>query len=140
MQHVGRVGGGEGVGDLAHDAHGLGHGERAVAVDPLAQRLAVDERHRLVKEPVRFARVEQRLDVRMLEPREEADLAREAVRAERRAELTLEEVMAGEGGVEAVGLLGQAGAWTESPRITSALRYRVGHGAATARADHPSGA
>ena len=52
-------------------------GQLAVPREANPQRLAVDERHREVRQPVRLARREQRHDVRMLEPGREEDLALE---------------------------------------------------------------
>ncbi len=46
------VRGGEGVGDLARDAPGLGEREAATAVDLLAQRGSFEERHHQVGPPV----------------------------------------------------------------------------------------
>ena len=52
---------------------------RAAARQPRPQRLAVDVRHREVREPSRLAGREHRHDVRMLQLRGELDLATEAL-------------------------------------------------------------
>ena len=78
---------GERVGHLARDAHRLGHGERPSRSIRSSQRLAVDVGHRRSKKSFALARVEQRQDVRMLEPCEDADLAGEAIRPECRRQL-----------------------------------------------------
>ena len=60
----------ERVGDLARDAHRVVDRELLLALEPLAQRLALDEGHDVVEQPVRPSpRVEQRQDVRMLQLR-----------------------------------------------------------------------
>jgi hypothetical protein len=75
---------------LARDAHRLGHGELALPSQPVAQALALDVRHR-EPEPARgLAGVEHREHVRVLEPASGRDLAPEALRAERGAEVDVE--------------------------------------------------
>ena len=54
---------------------------------PLAQRLALDERHHVEEEPIGVARVEQRQDVRMLQLGGGLDLGEEALGAEHGREL-----------------------------------------------------
>ena len=80
----------ERVGDVRRDAHRLVHAELGLAVELRAERLAVDERHDVVEEPVRRARVEERKDVRVLERRRGGDLVHEPLGAEHRGELGLE--------------------------------------------------
>ena len=55
------------VGDFARNAHGVVHRQLALAFEPRAQRLAGDERHHIVQQPIGLATVEQRQYVRMLE-------------------------------------------------------------------------
>ena len=76
----------ERVGDAAADAHGLVDRQLLFAVEPCAQGLALDERHHIVQQPIRFTRVEQRQRLRMLEVRGDLDLAQEALDAEHGAE------------------------------------------------------
>lgn len=106
-----------------------------MSIELRAQCLAVDERHDIEQEAVRGAGIEERQDVRMLERRGGLDFDHEAVGAEHRgkfrleelqrdlaivleivaeidgrhaalAEVALDPISAGEGRVEAVGLLG----------------------------------
>ncbi len=72
--------------DVAQDAHRLGDRQRPAA-QPRAQALALDERHRVVGQPVEVAGREHRDDVRLLERRGDADLALEPRRGHRRGEL-----------------------------------------------------
>ena len=59
----------------------------ALGVEPVAQRLPLHHRHDEVQDRRRLAGVVQREDVRMVQPRGEADLAEEALAAERLGEL-----------------------------------------------------
>ena len=77
----------ERVGDLARDPHRVVDRELLLAVEPVAERLALDERHDVVEEAVGLARVEQREDVRMLQIGGELDLGEEPLGAEHRGEL-----------------------------------------------------
>ena len=72
---------------LARDAHGVGDRELPFALEPRAQRLAVDERHDVEQQAIRIARVEQREDVRVLQLRGGLDLGEESLAAERGAEV-----------------------------------------------------
>ena len=65
-------------------------GKLRLAVEPRAQRLALDERHHVVEQPVRLARVEQRQDVRMLQVRRDLDLGEEPLDPSDGAELGIE--------------------------------------------------
>ena len=56
----------ERVGDLAGDPDGVVDRQLRLPVEPVAQRLALDERHDVVEEAVGLARVVQRQDVRVL--------------------------------------------------------------------------
>jgi len=62
--------------DLSRQPHRLGDRQLA-ARQPLAQRLAFDERHRVVRQPVRLTSRQQRDDVRMLKAGGQRDLTLE---------------------------------------------------------------
>jgi hypothetical protein len=79
VHHAVRVRVGERLAQLEGDAQRVGRRERPLAGEPLAQRLALDERHHVVERPRSLARVVQRQDVRVLQPRQHADLAVEAL-------------------------------------------------------------
>src|SRR5437868_13332912 len=57
----------------------------ALASESIAQRSARYERGDVVQEPVRLARVDERHEMRMREPRGDADLPEKSLRAERGA-------------------------------------------------------
>ena len=57
--------------------------ELALALQPTAQRLALDEGHHIVEQTMRVAGVEHRQDVRMIQPRGNLDLALEAIAVDR---------------------------------------------------------
>ncbi len=73
----------EAVGDLACEAEGLVHRKRYLAPQPVAEALALHERHGEPQAPGGFARVEHGEDVGMLQPRGDPDLALEPLGAER---------------------------------------------------------
>ena len=73
--------------DVAEDAQDVGDRERRLLGQPRAQRLALDERHRVVRQAVRVARREHGNDVRLLERRRRADLALEPLGADAGGEL-----------------------------------------------------
>ena len=75
------------LGDLAGDLERVVDGELLLPVQPVAQRLALDERHDVVQQAVGLARVVQAEDVGMLEVGGDPDLAEEPVGAERGGEL-----------------------------------------------------
>ena len=75
------------VGHLARDQQCLVHSELAIPLEPRAQRLARHQRHHVVEQPVDLARVQQRQDVRVLEPCGGANLGQEPLAAERRTEV-----------------------------------------------------
>ena len=56
--------------------------ELPLAVESLAKRFAFDVRHHVIEKTVGFARIEQRKDVRMIQPRRELDLAQKTLGAE----------------------------------------------------------
>ena len=62
-------------------------GQHSLAIQAIAQRLALHERHHIVEQIAGDARVEQPEDVGMLQLRGESDLALEPLAAERRGEL-----------------------------------------------------
>ena len=72
---------------LARDLDRLLDGELALAVEQLAQRLAAQERHRVVQRARGFAGAPHRKDVRVLEPRRDVHLAPKAVAAHRGREV-----------------------------------------------------
>ena len=76
--------------DGDRNPHRLVDGQLLFAMETRAKRLAFDERHDVVQQAVRFAGVEQREQVRMLEIRRDADLAQESLRPEDGAELGVE--------------------------------------------------
>ena len=61
-----------------------------LAIEPLAKRLAFHVGHHVIEEAVCFARVVQPEDVRMVEPRRDFDLAKEAIGTERGGELGMQ--------------------------------------------------
>jgi hypothetical protein len=87
VDHAVPVGVVERRGHLARDADGLVHRKLLLAVQPVAERLALDVRHDVEQERVGLARVEQRQDVRVLEIGGELDLGQEALGADDGREL-----------------------------------------------------
>ena len=75
------------VGDGGGDAYSLIDAELGLAIELVPQRLAVDERHHIVKERICLPRVEQRQDVGMLEIGGGRDLLEKPLGAEDRREL-----------------------------------------------------
>ena len=73
--------------DLLGEAHGIVDGQLVLAIQAIAQRLALDERHHVEEVAVRLPRVEQREDVRMLQRRRRLDLGQEAIGANDGGEL-----------------------------------------------------
>ena len=73
--------------DLARDPHRLVDRQLLLAVEPVAERLALDVRHDVVQEAVGGAGIEQREDVRVLQVRRGADLGQESLGADHRGEL-----------------------------------------------------
>ena len=66
------------------------HGQLPLAPEPVAEALALDERHGEPEAAVGIARIEHGEDVGVLQPGGELDLAEEAVGPERRGELGVE--------------------------------------------------
>ena len=77
---------GERLGDVAQDVDRGGDRHGPVR-EPRAQRLPLDERHRVVRQPVDVAGGDDGDDVRLLERRGELDLALEPLGRDRRGEL-----------------------------------------------------
>ena len=82
----------ERVGDLGRDAHRLLDAELPLAIELLADRLSLDVGHHVVQESPRLTRVEQREDVRVTQRRRRLDLLHEALGAEHRGQLRLEDL------------------------------------------------
>ena len=126
----------ERLGHFAGDPKRLVQAQLLLALQPLAQRLAGDERHDVIKEPAGLARVVQRQDVGVLQLGREPDLPQEPLDPDRArhfwvdhldrgravvfqvvrevhgrhpatSELALDHVMAGEGGLQARQGVGQ---------------------------------
>ena len=75
------------VGGSADDLHRLTERQPPVARESLPERLALNEGHRVVEEPIGVARGEHRDDVRVPKPRRERDLALEPLGAHLAREL-----------------------------------------------------
>ena len=82
----------ERVGDLGGDPQRVLDRELLLAIQPVAQRLAVDERHDVEHRAVHLSRVVQGEDVRMLQVGGGADLGEEPRAADDRGELGLEDL------------------------------------------------
>ena len=79
-------------GDLPGQPQRLVERQLRLALQPGPQRLARDIRHHVVEEVAGRARIEQRHDVRMIQPRRDLDLAQEALAADRRGNLRLQDL------------------------------------------------
>ena len=82
-----RVRMGQGIDHFHQQPDGFVQRQFSLAANPLAQRLAGDIGHHIVKEAVDIARVEQREDVRMLQLGRDLDLTKEPRRPERGGEV-----------------------------------------------------
>ncbi len=69
------------IGHLARDAQGVVDGQLPLALEARAQRLAGHERHHVVQQSVGLTRIEQRQDMRVLQPCCRADLGEKALAA-----------------------------------------------------------
>src|SRR6267378_4644781 len=78
--------------DFTGDAQRVVDRKSFLAIEPVAQRAARDERRHVIERSVGFTRVDQRNDVRMRETRGDADLAKESLGADRGAELMLQDL------------------------------------------------
>jgi hypothetical protein len=65
------------VGHLTRNLQGVGDGQLPLAVEPLAQRLALDIRHDVVDQAVHLVGVVERQDVRVVQPSGDLDLVQE---------------------------------------------------------------
>ena len=72
----------ERVGHLAGNAQRVGERQRSLALEPLLQRIARDERHDEERQLAPHARVEQRQDVRMMNAGDEPDLGQKPLGGE----------------------------------------------------------
>ena len=87
VDHAVAVGVVERPGDLGSDADRIADRELLLAVQPVPQRFALDERHHVVRGPVDFAGVDQAEDVGVLQVGDGLDLAEEPLGADHRREL-----------------------------------------------------
>ena len=78
--------------DLARDPHRVLHGELSFAREPIAQRLAVHERHDVIQRSFRFARIVRGKNVRMRQSGRDLDLAMEPVRAHGRGQIGVQQL------------------------------------------------
>jgi hypothetical protein len=83
VHDAGAVRVGERARHVARDVHGVVDRERPLPLEPPAEALPLDERHRVVQHAaLELAGREEGHDVRVLQPRGEADLALEPLRGE----------------------------------------------------------
>jgi hypothetical protein len=92
VNHAMRMGVRQRVGDLAGERHRVLLGKPPVPLQPLAQGLALDERHDEIRQrgtgtALDHAGIKDGKNVRVLQPGGELDLAEEAFEAQRAAEL-----------------------------------------------------
>ena len=87
MNHAAPVRVVERAGDVGRDLHGVGNGQLPFAREPLAQRLAVDERHDVEHGALDLPGVDEPKDVRMLQLRRRLDLGQESLGADGHREL-----------------------------------------------------
>ncbi len=87
MHDAARVSIAQRVGDFARDAQGVGDRKLLLAVEAIAQRLALHQRHHVVQEVARAAGIVERQDVRMPKIRRRFDFAEKTLRANHGAEL-----------------------------------------------------
>ncbi len=78
------------AGDLLGDPQRVLDWQNLFAIDPVAKRFALDERHHVVELAVGVARVEQLEDVRVAETRRNLNLATEPIGAERHADIVVQ--------------------------------------------------
>jgi len=74
-------------GDLRGETHGVGNRELFFAVEPIAERFPVHERHDVVGGAVHLARINQSENVGMLQRRDGLDLAEEPFGPDHRGQL-----------------------------------------------------
>ncbi len=75
---------------LLRDLRGVLHRQPLRLLQPLAQRLPFHDRHHVIEEPAGLTRIEQRHDVRMIEPGRQVDLAHEPIGTELQGQLRAE--------------------------------------------------
>src|SRR4029453_7197602 len=80
----------ERVGRLPSDSHGFVDANLALAIEPLAEALALDKRHREPQVTVRVPRVVDAENMRMLKPCRKADLLLESLNSQGRADFRME--------------------------------------------------
>ena len=81
----------QGTRHFPRDAHSLRDGELLLALQPRTQRLAGHDGHHVIEQSLGVARVEQRQNVRMLQPRGGLDLRQEPLAAERRTQVWMQD-------------------------------------------------
>ncbi len=159
MDDVLRVRVPQGGGDISGDTERLLNGELFLPRQPVAQRFACHVRHDVEQKPVRFTGVVQRQDVGMIQPGGDLHLTQKPIGPEGRRhlraehldrhptvmldvvreidgghaaapQLSLDDIAAGEGGVEAVALISLHGSsskiidWPRNPPAGPAIRPR----------------
>ena len=82
----------ERIGDFGGNGECVVDRELLLAVEPVAERFAVDVRHHIVDEPLGLAGILHREDARMRERRRDLDLAQEPPVADRTGEIRLEDL------------------------------------------------
>ena len=87
MDDAGLVRVGERVAHVAQQEHDVVHRQRSLAREAMPKRGAGLVRHHEVQRPAGFPGVEERHNVRMVELRDDRDLAQEPLGGERRVEL-----------------------------------------------------
>src|SRR5688572_17557012 len=86
------VGGAQCIGHFACDAKRIGYWELPLALQSPTERLPLHVWHDVVQQPVRFTRIEQLEDVRVLKLRRRLDLAEETFATERGCELGMQDL------------------------------------------------
>jgi hypothetical protein len=81
----------QGVGHCGGDPHRLVYRELLLRLESFPQGLPFHVRHHVVEEGIRLSRVVQRQDIRVLKVRRGLDLGQEALAADHRRELRLED-------------------------------------------------
>jgi hypothetical protein len=79
VHHTAFVRVGQRAGDVAQNADHFRNRQRATATQSCAQRFALDERHRVIRNAVDLTRCEERNDLRLLEARGQLNLTSEPV-------------------------------------------------------------
>ena len=87
VDHAAAVGVGERIGHVAQQPGRLGYRQLALAIEPVAERFALDVGHDVEEEALGLARIEQRKDVGMLQLGGDLDFAQKAVGPQGRRQL-----------------------------------------------------